>query len=117
MNATVTVTTMHSIVHIPSEAGMGKLRTMFPDAEADDLNFVMFSTSGVHGSYTTIEEIEETLTSQPDDFEAAHLTVLIVQPRTVCLHYGNIRVELSDLPFLKKLRASSAKVMTAWATV
>lgn len=104
--------------------GMESLRSIFPDGEATDLNFVLFSTSGVHGSYTTIEEIEEGLTRYGDDFEPGNddwpdgwhgrdLTALIVQPRIVCLRCGNIRVGISDIAYLKKLRSSSVDAMTS----
>lgn len=42
------------------------LRGMFPDAKADDMNFVLFSTSGVHGTYNTIEEAEKHLAPGKD---------------------------------------------------
>jgi hypothetical protein len=96
--------------------GIDALKQLFPDGEANDLNIVLFSTSGVHGSYTTIEEIEAGLkkygddfTGQewPDDYPGNELTVLIVQPRIVCLRYGNITVRLADIPYLKKLRETS----------
>lgn len=109
---TVTMPAMQSVIRIPEETGMRKLREMFPKGEANDLNFVMFSTSGVHGSYITIEQIEEEFAGT--DAEAAYLSVLIVQPRTVCLHFGHIRVERDDLPFLKTLRATSARVMAEY---
>lgn len=80
--------------------GMEALRTMFPDGEANDLNFVLFSTSGVHGSYATLEEVEE----EPD----LGLTFLIVQPRIVGVRYGNCEPKTpEDFAFLRKLRASS----------
>ena len=102
-----------------SEVGMENLRRLFPDGEADDMNFVLFSTSGVHGTYTTIEEIEKGLLKYgddylvpsgedgPDDWHGHDLTVLVVHPRIVCLRCGNVRVRLSDVPYLKKLRDSS----------
>lgn len=59
---------------------MAALREMFPEGKADDLNFVLFSTSGVHGSYCSIEAAE----AEPD----LGVTFLIVQPRIVGLRYG-----------------------------
>ena len=87
------------------------------------MNFVLFSTSGVHGMYTTIEEIEASILKYPDgpdpdgpdpdadDYHFPEVTVLIVQPRLVCLRYGCIPVTLADIPYLKRLRESS------WCTV
>ena len=94
------------------------LKEIFPDGEANEMNFVLFSTSGVHGNYNTIEDIEASLEKYGilnfEDAEDAemdycdnHLTFLIVHPRIVCLKYGRVAVELPDIPFLKKLRDSS----------
>ena len=100
------------------ELGMAGLRAMFPEGEADDMNFVLFSTSGVHGDYTTIEEVEAGIQKYgddpefseedaPDDWNGNTITFLIVHPRIVCLRYGNAKVTTDDIPYLKKLRASS----------
>lgn len=86
--------------------GMEALRTMFPSGEANSMNFVLFSTSGVHGWYRTIEDHE----ADPldEDGDTKELTFLIVQPRIVALRYGNVKPEtLEDYQFLKKLRQSS----------
>ena len=90
------------------ESGMEALRIMFPTAEADDMNFVIFSTSGIHGSYNTIEQAEN-----PDDEDSlTSVTFLIVHPRIVCLRFGNCCPKTAeDFAYLKKLRSSSALVM------
>lgn len=105
-----------------AETGMAGLRAMFPDAKANDMNFVLFSTSGVHGSYTTIEDVEESLMKYgedpdfkdeaPGDYHGDTVTFLIVHPRIVCLRYGNAKVTLVDVPFLKALRASSLEAVS-----
>ncbi len=106
------------------KSGMPALRQIFPDGEANELNFVLFSTSGVHGMYTLLEEIEASLTKYgadpefpdddyPDDWHGNNLTVLIVQPRIVCLRYGAFDIALDDIPYLKKLRESSRRAMQA----
>ena len=105
----------YNLFHITG--GILSLRCFFESGEANEMNFVLFSTSGVHGSYTTIEEIEASLEKygdkeppegeEPDDWTGNELTVLIVQPRICCLRYGNIKVILEDIPYLKKLRSSS----------
>lgn len=83
---------------------MAALRQMFPEGKADDLNFVLFSTSGVHGSYCTIEDAE----AEPD----LGVTFLIVQPRIVGLRYGNCEPRTpEDFAFLKALRASSREAI------
>ena len=99
------------------------LKEIFPDGEADRMNLVLFSTSGVHGSYSTIEDIEASLEKYgilneddegglPDDYYGNRLTFLIVHPRIVSLKYGQVEVEASDIPFLKKLRESSIRVVS-----
>jgi hypothetical protein len=96
-----------SAFHDP-DAALAMLRNWFPTGDADDLNFVLFSTSGVHGSYMTLEEVEEQL-DEPDAI--TDVTVLVVCPRLVAMHYGNCRVTRDALPFLKQLRASSWAAM------
>lgn len=97
---------------------MDALRQFFPEGEADEMNVVLFSTSGVHGSYTTIEEIEAGLAKYgddpdfdsegwPDDYHGSEITVLIVQPRLCTVRHGNATVTLADIPYLKKLRETS----------
>ena len=96
--------------------GMQALREMFPDAEANELNAVLFSTSGVHGHYCTIEEVEEDMQRSERD-GPRDVTFLVIQPRIVCLRYGScVPQTADDIAFLKKLRASSAKAVAAIGT-
>ncbi len=105
-------------------SGMDALRVIFPEGQADEMNFCLFSTSGVHGSYTTIEEIESGLQKYgdnpgfrsggddwPDDWHGTELTVVIVQPRVCTMRHGTVRVRLADIPYLKKLRETSWQVV------
>ncbi|WP_210252496.1 hypothetical protein [Aminobacter sp. MDW-2] len=120
----------YSVWHLDSdngrqsaEVGMQSLRQMFPSGECNEMNFVLFSTSGVHGCYTTIEEIEEGFAKYGEDYQPDEedgwpegwngdtLTVLIVHPRIVCLRCGNVRVRSDDIPYLKKLRETSQAAM------
>lgn len=90
---------------ISDEYGMDALRAMFPDggASVNEINFVLFSTSGVHGTYGTIEDAEQ---------ENRSVTFLIVHPRLVSLRYGNANPETpEDFEFLKDLRAASWREM------
>ncbi len=88
-------------------AGMRALRTMFPEAKADDMNAVLFSTSGVHGTYCTIEAVEEDM-ARTEREGPRDVTFLVVHSRLVALRYGNCRPETADdIDFLKRLRASS----------
>jgi hypothetical protein len=107
----------YNLFSVGEDIGMEILRKIFPEGLADEMNFVIFSTSGVHGSYRKIEEIEESLVLYPDgcpdeeeppeDWCYPLLTYLVVHPRLVCLKYGNAKITLEDIPYLKKLRASS----------
>lgn len=97
---------------------MKVLREWFPNGEANEYNVVLFSTSGVHGTYTTIEDVEIGLKKYgdepsfdseewPDDWHGNEVTVLIVQPRICTVRHGNATVTLADIPFLKRLRETS----------
>lgn len=80
---------------------MGLLRAVFPDGKADTMSFCLFSTSGIHGSYKTIEEYET-------ENDESGITFIIVQPRMVRLQYGVVSPEsYDDIEFLKKIRESS----------
>ena len=95
----------------PGVEGMAALRGMFPDAKANELNFVLFSTSGVHGTYNTIEEAEKHLAGN-DDEGFAEVTFVIVHPRLVALRYGCCDpANQDDIDYLKRLRASSHEVV------
>jgi hypothetical protein len=99
----------HYSVHrlVNGEGGMQALREAFPEAKADEMNVVLFSTSGVHGTYNTIEDAERFLRGEnPEGF--AEVTFVIVQPRRVSLFYGVCDpANQDDIDFLKRLRASS----------
>lgn len=101
--------------------GMTALREFFEDG-ADFMNFVLFSTSGVHGTYNTIEAAERWLAGdRPSDPEAGDyyqvVTFLIVQPRICCLRYGNCRPETADdIAFLKQLREASLRAVQKLGT-
>lgn len=97
--------------------GMLALRTVFPDAVANIMNLCFFSTSGVHGSYLTIEECSELFRNgwvDPDDVEDGaserQVTFCIFQPRICTIRYGNCQPKTEeDFAFLMKLRATSWK--------
>lgn len=101
----------YSIFAVTTDDGMAVLRAFFPDAKADDLNLVLFSTSGVHGSYTAIEDAEQHLQS-PSEETSSIVTFLVLQPRMVSVSYGNCKPQnADDIAFLKALRASSREAL------
>ncbi len=78
------------------------LRSVFPTGQADEMNLCLFSTSGTHGSSTTIEDLEGA---------GGELTVMILKPRLCRVDYGIALVTPVDIPFLKSLRDSSRVAM------
>lgn len=96
---------------IPSEDGIEFLKQVFPDGQADELNFVLFSTSGIHGSYMTIEDVEEYM-KRPDSFGIGAITFIVCKPRVLSFHYCEATVTLSDIPYLKKLRKTSHEAVS-----
>ena len=57
---------------------------------ADELNWLFLSTSGAHGTYTSLNDIEGD--PDPEDESPHEVTVLICHPRLVVLKYGCIDV-------------------------
>lgn len=102
----------------PSDAdGMQVLRDFFPTGQPNYMNFVLFSTDGIHGYRATIEDVERDMRlsdqeiGDPEDRQT-HVTYLVVQPRLVALVYGNCRPQCqADIDWLKHLRAESSKTM------
>ncbi len=74
--------------------------------EPDEENFWLFSTSGVHGTYVTIEEIERGLNENDPD-SGTELTFLFMNPRTVTITYGTVDLTKEDIPLFKRLRQKS----------
>lgn len=87
--------------------GMEALRKMFPEANADEMNFVLFSTSGCGGTYATIDKAEASKDTEPQG-----VSFVVIQPRIICIRYGNVYPVMDeDFAFLKALRASSQKAI------
>lgn len=106
----------YNIFHTKEHTGMDDLRGMFQDGIANELNFCLFSTSGVHGTYATIEDAEKIIVRGNKDEdgipETPTVTFLIVHPRIVCLRYGNCTPKTKDdIAFLKALRKSSIEAV------
>lgn len=97
----------YKIISIKSEDAMNFIRNIFPDAKPDCMNLIVFSTSGVHGTYNTIEEAEACIGRTDED--AVHdVTFTIYHPRLVCLKYGVVEIKTGeDAAFLKLLRERS----------
>ncbi len=104
----------YSVLRVRPDADeMAALREMFPEGKADDLNFVLFSTSGVHGTYCLIEAVEQRMTGL-DPEGPSDVTFVVVHPRLVAMRYGVCKpANQDDIDFLKRLRASSHEVVAS----
>ena len=75
------------------------LKAHFPQDRADKYNWLLGSTSGIHGSSTTLDNLEdphflEENELDPRDIEA--FTILIIQPRVVRFTYGTVGIRSED---------------------
>jgi len=87
-----------------AQESMELLKSVFPDATANEMNLCLFSTSGVHGTYQTIEDAENE--------HGSGITFLIIHPRLVSMQYGVVYPKNNDdFEFLKKLRKSSKNIV------
>lgn len=104
-------TTYYSVMRSSSdEESLGLLRQLFTEPIDFSLNFLLLSTSGVHGSYATIEDCEAEL--RETGVIESDITFLVVQPRIVGLRYGNCKPRTQeDLDWLKSIREKSRKAM------
>lgn len=98
---------------------MADLKSIFPRGEADVMNWCVFSTSGVHGTYLDLDTIEEYY-QDPETFVrdehfgepfTPKLTVLVIKPRIVSMLYGQIDITQEDIPFLRRLCQSSLEAI------
>ena len=94
------------------DIAMDGLRELFDGGTADELNVCLFSTSGVHGSYRTIEDADAIMARGNVDEEGnptvPKVTFLVVHPRLVTLRHGNcVPKNAEDIAFLKQLRQTS----------
>ncbi len=84
---------------------LDKLKGIFPDGTANTMNWLLCSTSGVHGTYTDLNEIENKIR---EEGEGDHLTFLVIKPRVVQIIYGNVFVgNLDDVAWLRSVVSSS----------
>jgi hypothetical protein len=128
---------MISVIHpyqmqkLDKHSGIDVLRQMFRDHEGLDYtaNWLFLSTSGVHGTYTTLEEISRDAQRLDNGncwhydhevgCECGHpydphnaptvdpdgqfcITVQVLKPRTVQVLYGNVYATLDDIPWLRE---------------
>lgn len=86
------------------------IKSIFPDGKANVLNWFFASTSGIHGSGATLDDIEKYFGwngEEPLEVEDNYLTVLVVQPRLCVLRYGAFEIQPEDLEYLRELVRST----------
>jgi hypothetical protein len=106
--------------HYTCNSIVGDAMEILRSFEPDDINWVFLSTSGVHGSYCSLDAIERALWDATDDEARADdfatddpewtrdterdVTVLIVLPRMVTTCYGNATIRTrEDVALLRRL--------------
>lgn len=114
----------YNIFHIPRRAvdSMPSIKTILPTPDiVNELNFVLFGTSGIHGSYGSVEDLRESFNlfglrdwpedEIPDGYTDT-ITFLIVHPRLVAMRYGNVKIKSEDdLIYLEGLRDKSKEAV------
>lgn len=111
-NGTITMWPHYKAITIET---MTELRELFPTGKANDLNWIFLSTSGIHGSYQSLDDVfsADARIEAEEDGEKydPRITVLVIQPRLVVMRYGMIPVTREDEPFLRALVNSTLKVI------
>lgn len=100
---------MYNTIEIRS---IQEIKELFPNGVANELNWLLCSTSGIHGSYTSIEDAEYVIRGENPKVQPllngkTYITVLIIQPRLCVLKWGEVQVGMEDLNYLRKLVRSS----------
>ena len=79
------------------------VKPIFPTGKANSENWLLLSTSGSNGVYTTLDGIEAG--------EGQGITVLIIQPRLVCIFQGHSKIAKEDITYLRKLVSSTIRAI------
>lgn len=90
------------------------VKLIFPDGKANKINWLYASTSGVHGSYRTLDELEKEWDEVDEESKEPYrdITVQILMPRMVRVIYGEITLEKKeDIAWLRSLIKSSLDAM------
>lgn len=90
------------------------VREHFPDGTDYQLNWLFVGTSGVHGSYASLDDVEDQIraprdTPEDEDADPPMVTLLIVQPRLVKTTYGTVPVTLEDIAWLRTVVEDTAE--------
>jgi len=79
----------------------------------NSMNLLIPSTSGVHGSYCTLDDIETNLERGEEDY-TPNLTIMIFRPRVLHIIYGTVLVTLGDIPSLRELLSLSEELLCGY---
>ena len=114
----------HSHYSVCSLDDIDDLKRIFPEGKCNTLNWFYLSTSGVHGSYTTLDDIEkgwdivkkegwdEEVDDWPEGYCGRDITVGVLMPRMAKVIYGNIELETrDDIRWLRELLNSSIEAI------
>lgn len=102
---------MYEVIEIRT---IQEVKELFPNGIANAGNWLLLSTGGIHGSFSTIEDAEYILRGedprkQPLPNGRTLITVLVLQPGQCVMRWGEIQVNMDDLDYLRKLVRSSLK--------
>lgn len=90
------------------------VKRIFPDGKCNTLNWFYASTSGVHGSYRTLDDLEKEWDDVDEESGKPYrdITVQILMPRMVAVMYGSIEIEnKEDIQWLRNLVQSSLEAI------
>lgn len=84
-----------------------EIELIFADGP-DEMNWIFLSTSGVHGSYETLDDVEANWDSEGGNY----ITVLAIHPRMVWSRYGHIEIpKKSDIQWLRQMATESLEAV------
>lgn len=84
--------------HIEDDDAWELLKGVFHDKTEYSMNWLFLSTSGVHGTYTKLDgldEVREEMREEGDDSPPT-VTFLLLKPRLVQVCYGNVPIRNDD---------------------
>lgn len=86
---------------------MREVKEIFNDGYDPRLNWLFVSMQGIHGSYLSLDEVEEIIRGESEFTESVngryYVTILIIHPRLATIKWGEILVGLNDVDFLRKI--------------
>jgi len=84
---------------------MDMIHAIFDDGPDYQLNWLLLSTSGIHGSYLTLDNLEADESLWQRGY--ANITAMVFQPRIVRAIYGEIIITRDDIDYLRSIVTKS----------